>query len=173
MALQAWVQKCCPHGGEELDMEGLVDALKTGDKTDIMKVLLKEFVPMADDATMAALLYTIEEDELPEVPQSDNPESIPNQESVKVCQAYLEYALRVLESLYTQMDMTPRALMLNWALKGAVKGRPRSYGARNMRYWNPVEAAEHDFCYEDYLERVHEVFDDDDNDDNDDNDEKD
>lgn len=153
--MDAYIAKCFPHQGAQLELDALMTAMKQKNKLGVYACLVKEFVPMADDALVAALLYqglggfegfqAFADSTLPDV----------SGEAHVVCKRYLAHMLSTLESLYTQMDMTPRAMMLSWALKGALDGKPRSYGEDNCRYWNPVEAAQHDFCYEAYLEEVH------------------
>jgi hypothetical protein len=158
-ALVEFIEKSCPHGGTELDADALKTAFVENNRLDVYSCLLQEFVPVGDDALVAALKYEglngfvgIKEAgdaHLPDI----------GADSVHTCKAYLAHMLAALESLYARMDMTPRAMMLHWALKGALQDKPRSYGEDNCRYWNPVEAAEHDFCYELYLEQRHNFVD--------------
>lgn len=154
--LVEYMHTCFPHGGKEIDAEEFVKDLKDKRKRNVYYTLLKEFVPMGDDAHVAALMYQglgglfggveiFGDSRLPSIENN----------LVQVCKTYLEHMLESLELLYENMDMTPRAMMLNWAVKGALQDKPRSYGEENCRYWNPVEAVEHDFCYELYLEKVH------------------
>lgn len=155
--MDEFIRTCCPHQGAELDTEELMAALSDKNRLDVYTALLAEFVPVGDDALVAALTFEglngfsgIKEAgdaHLPDI----------GEDAVHTCKAYLGHMLAALESLYTRMDMTPRAMMLRWALTGALLGKARSYGEDNCRYWNPVEAAEHDFCYEAYLEECHNL----------------
>lgn len=157
--LVEYMHKCFPHQGTQIDVEEFITDLKDKRKRNVYYTLLKEFVPMGDDAHVAALMYEglgglfggVEIFGDSRLPAIDNIEN----NLVIVCKKYLDRMLESLESLYEHMDMTPRAMMLKWALSGALEDKPRSYGEQNCRYWNPVEAAEHDFCYELYLEKVH------------------
>lgn len=155
-ALVDFIEKCCPHQGEELDADALKTAFAEKNRLDVYSCLMLEFVPVGDDALVAALKYEglngfwgireLGDAHLPDIDTED---------SVQTCKAYLRHMLAALETLYARMDMTPRAMMLHWALTGAMQDKPRSYGEDNCRYWNGVDAAEHDFCYELYLEKVH------------------
>ena len=160
--LVEYMHTCFPHQGKEIDVEEFVKDLKDKRKRNVYYTLLKEFVPMGDDAHVAALMYQglgglfggVEIFGNSRLPAIEN-------NLVQVCKTYLKHMLESLELLYENMDMTPRAMMLKWALDGALKNKPRSYGEDNCRYWNPVEAVEHDFCYELYLEKVHNFVEDD------------
>lgn len=153
--LVEYMNKCFPHQGLEIDVEEFVKDLKDKKKRNVYYTLIKEFVPMGDDAHVAALMYqglggftgveVFGDSTLPAIENN----------LVSVCKKYLDHMLESLDALYEHMDMTPRAMMLKWALSGALEDKPRSYGEENSRYWTPVEAVEHDFCYELYLEKVH------------------
>jgi hypothetical protein len=157
--LVKYMHTCFPHGAKEIDVEEFIKDLKDKEKRKVYSDLVREFVPMGDNAHVAALMYQGLGGPFNEGPEDDSGLPSMDGDPVQVCKRYLEHMLESLQALYENMDMTPRAMMLNWALKGALQDKPRSYGEDNCRYWNPVEAVEHDFCYELYLEKVQNFVD--------------